>query len=128
MQSFFKRTSKTDQTAWMHNHKVNDVLWISNGRISVSLFIFVQSINPSFAGLTTPMCGTNFSLTRDVTFTSTSYFITVIYRRTMSAAGSNFKSNFKLTFFSFSEGLYNILGIKHVFFHVLTFARSRGRC
>ena len=108
MQSFFMRTPKTDQTTWMHKHKVNDALWISTGFTSLSLLISLLSINRYFAGLTTPMCGTNSSLTRDVTFTARSYFITVIYRRAVSAAGSSFKSKFQLTFFSFSEGMYNI--------------------
>ena len=60
------------------------------------------------SGLKSPMCGTNTSLTKDVTFTTQSYFITVIFQR--NTAGMNFKSKFNLTFLSFSEG-------KHLFLY-----------
>ena len=54
-----------------------------------------------------PLCGTNSSLTKDVTFTTQSYFITVIFQR--NTAGMNFKSKFNLTFLSFSEGKQHVL-------------------
>lgn len=59
------------------------------------------NMNP-IEGLKSPMCGSNTSLTKDVTFTTQSYFITVLFQR--NAAGMNFKSKFNLTFLSFSEG------------------------
>ena len=56
------------------------------------------------SGLEQPLCGDKSNLTNNVTFISTSYFITQVFRS--NEAGSNFKSQFNLTFLSFSEGMY----------------------
>ena len=55
-----------------------------------------------FVGLKSPMCGTNSSLTKDVTFRTQSFYITVLFQS--DATGLNFLSKFNMTFLSFSEG------------------------
>ena len=54
------------------------------------------------AGLKTPMCGTNSSLTSDLAFTSSNGKITLIFRR--NSSGVKNKASFNMTFIAFYEG------------------------
>ena len=56
------------------------------------------------AGLKTPMCGTNYSLTSDLAFTSSNDKITLIFRR--NSSGVKDKASFNMTFIAFYEGKY----------------------
>ena len=55
------------------------------------------------AGLKTPICGTNSSLTSDLAFTSSNGKITLIFRRNSSGV----KASFNMTFIAFYEGKWD---------------------
>ena len=67
------------------------------GKLNLVSFHYVS-------GLEQPLCGDKSNLTNNVTFISTSYFITIVFRS--NEAGANFNSKFNVTFLSFSEGMY----------------------
>ena len=64
----------------------------------------ISRLNCYVSGLEYPLCGDQSNLTNNVTFISTSYFISLVFRN--NKAGSNFKFKFNLTFLSFYEGMY----------------------
>ena len=59
------------------------------------------------AGLKTPMCGANDSLTSDLAFTSSNGKITLIFRR--KSSGVKDKASFNMTFIAFYEGKWDNL-------------------